>query len=200
MKILFFSNNQHKINEVKNILSSVPFDILTPSDIGQKITVEETGLNYHENALLKAKTACDLTGMSVLADDSGIEVDAISDELGVFSARFGGPGLSDREKNVLLLKRLERIPVEKRTAKFVSLVVFYNPDKTFYSFQGSLDGLIAESPKGQNGFGYDPVFYLPNYKCSVADLSQSDKNNISHRSIAFRKFKDWYINIFTKEE
>jgi len=199
MKILFFSNNQHKINEVKNILSSVPFDILTLSDIDQKITVEETGLNYLENALLKAKTACELTGMSVLADDSGIEVDAIPDELGVFSARFGGPGLSDRKKNALLLKRLERIPVEKRTAKFVSVVVFYNPDKTFYSFQGSLDGLIAESTKGQNGFGYDPVFYLPNYKCSVADLSHSDKNNISHRSIAFRKFEDWYVNVFTKE-
>ena len=199
MKILFFSNNPHKIVEVKKLLSSMKIDILTLDEIGRQIVVEETGANYLENALLKAKNASQLTGMPVLADDSGIEVDAIPDELGVFSARFGGLGLSDEEKNTLLLKKLEGIPIEKRTARFVSLVVFYNLDGKYYSFEGYLEGMIAESSKGQHGFGYDPVFYLPNLKCTVADLSQIDKNNISHRSIAFRKFKDWYLNVFTKE-
>ncbi len=199
MKILFFSNNQHKIHEVQKILSSMKIEILTLDDIGREIVVEEIGVNYLENALLKAKTASELTGMSVLADDSGLEVDAIPDELGIFSARFGGEGLSDQDKNALLLKKLDRMPIEKRTARFVSSVVFYNLDKTYYSFEGSLEGMITESPKGNNGFGYDPIFYLPNLKCSVADLSQTDKNNISHRSIAFRKFKDWYMNVFTKE-
>ena len=124
MKILFFSNNPHKIVEVKKLLSSMKIDILTLDEIGRQIVVEETGANYLENALLKAKNASQLTGMPVLADDSGIEVDAIPDELGVFSARFGGLGLSDEEKNTLLLKKLEGIPIEKRTARFVSLVVF----------------------------------------------------------------------------
>lgn len=199
MKILFFSNNQHKIDEVKKIMSSMKIEILALKDIGREIVVEEIGLNYLENALLKAKTASELTGMSVLADDSGLEVDAIPDELGIFSARFGGEGFSDQDKNALLLKKLDGVPFEKRTARFVSLVVFYNLDKTYYSFEGSLEGMITESPKGNNGFGYDPIFYLPNLKCSIADLSQTDKNNISHRSIAFRKFKDWYMNVFTKE-
>ena len=199
MKILFFSNNQHKIFEVKKLLSSMKIDILTLDEIGRQIVVEETGANYLENALLKAKNASQLTGMPVLADDSGIEVDAIPDELGVFSARFGGLGLSDEEKNTLLLKKLEGIPIEKRTARFVSLVVFYNLDGKYYSFKGYLEGIIAENSKGQHGFGYDPIFYLPNLKCTVAHLSQNDKNDISHRSIAFRKFKDWYLNVFTKE-
>ncbi len=199
MKILFFSNNQHKILEVKKLLSSMKIDILTLDEIGRQIVVEETGTNYLENALLKAKSASQLTGMPVLADDSGIEVDAIPDELGVFSARFGGPGLSDEEKNTLLLKKLEGIPIENRTARFVSLVVFYNLDGKYYSFTGYLEGMIAENSKGQHGFGYDPIFYLPNLKCTVAHLSQNHKNDISHRSIAFRKFKDWYLNVFTKE-
>ena len=198
MKILFFSNNQHKIYEVKNILSSMKIEMLTLNDITREIVVEETGSNYFENALLKAKTASELTGMSVLADDSGLEVDAIPHELGIFSARFGGEGFSDQDKNALLLKKLDGIPFEKRTAKFVSLVVFYNLDKTYYSFKGSLEGMIAESPQGQHGFGYDPIFYLPNLKCSVAHLSETDKNKISHRSIAFRKFGDWYMNVFMK--
>ncbi len=174
-------------------------DILTLDEIGRQIVVEETGANYLENALLKARNASQLTGLPVLADDSGLEVDAIPDQLGVFSARFGGLGLSDEEKNTLLLKKLEGVPIEKRTARYVSLVVFYNLDGKYYSFDGYLKGTITEGSKGRHGFGYDPIFYLPNLKCTVANLSQTEKNNISHRSIAFRKFRNWYLNVFAKK-
>ena len=197
-KIVIASSNPGKLREFGALFVDRDISIVPQKEFGIG-DADECGLSFVENAIIKARHAASQTNLPAIADDSGLEVDAIPDELGIFSARFGGEGFSDQDKNALLLKKLDGVPFEKRTARFVSLVVFYNLDKTYYSFEGSREGMITESPKGNNGFGYDPIFYLPNLKCSIADLSQTDKNNISHRSIAFRKFKDWYMNVFTKE-
>lgn len=184
MEILLASNNAHKKEELQEILQ--PFKVITPSDKGIEFDCEETGTTYLDNALLKANTLFDLVQMPVISDDSGLSVPALHGAPGVYSARFGsdvyGRMLESPERNAYLLKQMEQL--ENREAFFVcSMVLLINPYR-IYSVQETLQGEISRSPAGSGGFGYDPVFYLKEHQCSLAEVSSEVKNRISHRGKA----------------
>ena len=150
----------------------------------------EDGKTFEENAVIKAKAICEMTGEIVLADDSGLEVDYLNKEPGVYSARYMGENTSYRIKNASLIQRLEGVPDEKRTARFVCVIAAAFPDGTVKTVRGTMEGRIGYREEGENGFGYDPIFYLPEYGCSSAVLSMEEKNKISHRGKALRAIKE----------
>ena len=191
MNILLASGNPGKAREVRAALSGLPVRVLTPQEAGIAIEVEEAGSTYAENALLKARAACRASGLPALADDSGVEVEALPGELGVRSARFGGEGLDDAGRNRLLLQRLAGVPEERRGARFVCILAFVRPDGRFGFFEGDLSGRLLEAPRGEGGFGYDPLLYLPPEGRTVAELDVETKNRISHRGKALAAFRGW---------
>lgn len=152
--------------------------------------VEENGETFEENAIIKAKEICRLTGEAVLADDSGLEVDYLNKEPGVYSARYMGEDTSYKIKNQSLIDRLEGISEEKRTARFVCVIAAALPDGRVFTTRGTIEGIIGYEERGRNGFGYDPIFYLPDLKCSTAELSPEKKNELSHRGKALRLMKE----------
>jgi XTP/dITP diphosphohydrolase len=187
-KLLIATHNSGKMREYRQLLQDVPFELVSLSDLGITEEVEETGDTFAENARLKAHTYASLNGMLTLSDDSGLEVDALGGEPGIRSARYGGdPNATDQDRVRLLLSKLEGVPWEKRTARFRCVIVISRPEGDVASVVGSVAGMIQYRPEGNEGFGYDPVFYLPSYGQTMAQLPLEEKNRISHRSDAARK-------------
>ena len=191
MKIVLASGNPGKAREVRAALTGMNVELLLPHEAGFRFEVEETGSTYAENALIKARAACEASGLPALADDSGVEVDALPGELGVRSARFGGDGLDDSGRNALLLERMRKVPEAERGARYVCVLAYLKPDGWFGFFEGALHGRILRAPQGEGGFGYDPLMYLPEHGCAVSELPLEVKNRISHRGIALAELRAW---------
>ena len=188
-KIIFATGNQGKMKEIREILADLDAEILSLKDAGITADIVENGNSFEENAQIKAKAICELTGEIVLADDSGLEVDYLNKEPGIYSARYMGEDTSYHIKNVSIIQRLEGVPDEQRTARFVCAVAAAFPDGTVKTVRESMEGRIGYEEKGENGFGYDPIFYLPEYGCTSAEISMEEKNKISHRGKALRAIK-----------
>ncbi len=191
MKIVLASGNPGKAREVRAALEGVEVELLLPAEAGFEFDVEETGSTYAENALIKARAACEASGLPALADDSGVEVYALPGELGVRSARFGGEGLDDSGRNALLVDRMREVPEADRGARYVCVLAYAKPDGWFGFFEGALHGRILRAPQGEDGFGYDPLMYLPDHGCAVSELPLGVKNRISHRGLALAEFRAW---------
>lgn len=183
--VVLASHNLGKVREFQTLLSACDFRVKPQSDFNIP-SAEETGLTFVENAIIKARHACALSGLPAIADDSGIEVDALKGAPGIYSARFAGIAASDEANNALLLEKLQDIPAEQRQARYQCVLVFmrHELDPTPIICQGSWEGIITQSPIGDGGFGYDPLFYVPQYQCTSAQLSADIKNQLSHRGIA----------------
>lgn len=184
--MLLATRNRGKINEYRSLLEGIPYELVTPDDVGVAAIVEETGESLEANARLKAAALARESRLLSLADDSGLEVDALGGEPGYLSARYGGKG-SDAERVEYLLSRLKGIPWERRTARFRCVIAIAKPDGRVELCSGECAGYIALAPKGEGGFGYDPVFYLPDLEKTMAELPAELKNRISHRGRAARK-------------
>ena len=194
-KIIFATGNQNKMREIREIMQGFrvngeEIEILSMKEAGVYTDIVEDGKTFEENALIKARTIRDLTGCPVLADDSGLEVDALNGEPGVYSARYMGEDTSYRIKNQSLVERLEGVPVEKRTARFVCVIAAAFPDGTVCTTKGTIEGKIGYEERGENGFGYDPIFYLPDMSRTTAELSPEEKNAVSHRGKALAAMKE----------
>ena len=193
MKVILASKNKDKIREISNILKNSNKTLLTYNDIDIP-EVEETGSTFVENAILKARSASLTTGFAAIADDSGIEIDYLDAKPGIKSARYSGRDATNESNNLKLLKALEGVPFEKRKACYRCVIVYMRfPDDPFPIItSGSWDGYITEKLIGTNGFGYDPLFYLPEYDKTSAEISSSLKNKISHRAKALKKLQDYF--------
>ncbi|MGN8631145.1 XTP/dITP diphosphatase [Blautia sp. HCP3S3_G3] len=189
-KIIFATGNQGKMKEIREILADLDAEVLSLKDAGIEADIVEDGKTFEENARIKAKAICEMTGEIVLADDSGLEIDYLNKEPGIYSARYMGEDTSYHIKNANLVQRLEGVPDEQRTARFVCAIAAAFPDGTVKTVRGTMEGRIGYDEKGENGFGYDPIFYLPEYGCTSAELSMEEKNKISHRGKALRAIKD----------
>ena len=187
MKVILASKNQHKLTELSAILSQLGFEIALESEYGLDIDVEETGTTFEENSFLKADAVMKVSGLPVLADDSGLMVDALDGAPGVYSARYGHKA-SDKERTAYLLENMKDVPEERRGAKFVCVITCLFPDGRKIVARGECPGVIARAPHGENGFGYDPVFYLPELGMTYAELPSEQKNAISHRARALQDF------------
>ncbi|MBI4199835.1 MAG: XTP/dITP diphosphatase [Chloroflexi bacterium] len=186
-KLLLATNNPGKVREYRALLQGLPWRLTTPGEEGVAEEPEETGTTFEENALLKARYYAARTGLPTLADDSGLEVDALAGEPGVRSARYAGAEATDEERLRFLLAKLAGVPWERRTARFRCVIALVWPSGREETFQGALEGYVAEGPQGKNGFGYDPVMYLPRWRSTVAQLDLSTKNLVSHRGQAARQ-------------
>ncbi len=187
-KLVLASGNKGKLREINQILGELGTQAVPQSDFGVS-DADETGLTFVENAIIKARHAALVTGLPAIADDSGLEVDALNGAPGIYSARFAGPGATDADNVQKLLASLKDVPEAERTARFQCLIVFmaHAEDPTPLIFQGSWEGRILTEACGENGFGYDPVFYVPSEGCAAAELSAEVKNRLSHRGQALRK-------------
>ena len=189
-KIIFATGNEGKMKEVRMILEDLGLPVLSLRDAGITADVEENGTTFEENAQIKAKTIMEMTGALVLADDSGLEVDALDKEPGIYSARYMGHDTSYHIKNQNIIDRLEGKVGEERSARFVCAIAAAFPDGRVLITRGTMEGQIGYGEKGENGFGYDPIFYLPEYQCYSAELSLEEKNKLSHRGKALRLMKE----------
>ena len=187
MKIILATQNQGKIRELQELLVDEGIEVLSLLDIPDWEDVEENGVTFAENAALKARAAVRRTGLIALADDSGLEVDALDGAPGVYSARYAGEPKEDERNNDKLLHLLETIPKDKRTARFRCVLVMATPFGKEYLTEGAVEGRILTQRRGSDGFGYDPVFYLPEFARTMAELTLTEKNTSSHRAQAFRK-------------
>ena len=188
-ELLVASGNKGKLREFGELLKGVVDTILSPADFPGLPEVEEDGATFEENAIKKARSAALYTGRPVLADDSGLAVDYLSGRPGVYSARFAGEGASDADNNALLLRELAGVPTEKRGGAFHCVIALCQPDGSCQTFDGSLPGVILEAPRGEGGFGYDPLFLVPEYGQTFSELPLEIKNAISHRGRAMKMLK-----------
>ena len=189
-KIIFATGNEGKMKEVRMILEDLGLPVLSLKDAGITADVEENGTTFEENAQIKAKAIMEMTGALVLADDSGLEVDALDKEPGIYSARYMGHDTSYHIKNQNIIDRLKGKVGEERSARFVCAIAAAFPDGRVLITRGTMEGQIGYEEKGENGFGYDPIFYLPEYQCYSAELSLEEKNELSHRGKALRLMKE----------
>ena len=189
-RMIFATGNENKMKEIREILGALPLEILSMKEAGISADIVEDGKTFEENALIKARAICKLAGEMVLADDSGLEIDYLNKEPGIYSARYMGEDTSYHIKNKSLIDRLEGVPDEKRTARFVCAIAAVFPDGKELVVRGTVEGIIGYEEKGENGFGYDPIFYLPERGCTTAELPPEEKNSISHRGNALRLMKD----------
>lgn len=189
-RIIFATGNQDKMREIRMIMQDTDFDIISMKDAGIKVDVEENGSSFEENAIIKAQAIAEYCNDIVLADDSGLEIDYLNKEPGIYSARYLGEDTSYHIKNAKLLERLEGIPDNQRTARFVCAIAAVLPDKRIITTQATMEGRIGYKEAGGNGFGYDPIFILPKYNCSTAELDPDVKNIESHRGKALRMMKE----------
>lgn len=187
MKIIAATKNKNKLREFGEILKG--FEIISQEEAGVDIDVEETGTTFEENSYLKAKAIYDITGITTIADDSGLCVDALNGEPGVYSARYGGEGYDDKGRVQLLLKNMKDVPEEERTARFVCVITLVG-DEGVLTARGECEGKIDYSPRGENGFGYDPVFYVDRFEKTLAEVTPEEKNSISHRGKALKIFAE----------
>ena len=188
-RMIFATGNENKMKEIREILGALPLEILSMKEAGVSADIVEDGKTFEENALIKARAICKLAGEMVLADDSGLEIDYLNKEPGIYSARYMGEDTSYHIKNKSLIDRLEGVPDEKRTARFVCAIAAVLPDGKELVVRGTVEGIIGYEEKGENGFGYDPIFYLYENDKSTAELSAEEKNAISHRGKALRQMK-----------
>ena len=188
-KIVFATGNKGKVKEIQMILADLGLTITTMKEEGIRVDVEENGSTYEENALIKVREVAKYTDAIVMADDSGLEIDYLNKEPGIYSARYAGVDTSYDIKNNLLLQRLEGVPDEQRTARFVCAVAAAFPDGSTEVVRGTIEGIIGYEIAGENGFGYDPIFYLPEYGCTTAQLLPEKKNELSHRGKALREMR-----------
>jgi len=198
--IVIASKNPGKIEEIKEMLSDLPIEILSLNQYPNAPDVEESGRTFLENALLKAHAISDFTGMPVLADDSGLEVDHLAGGPGIFSSRYAGAGATDNENNEKLRTDLKNVPSEQRGASFRCVLVLYWPHGEYKAFEGQWRGRIGDEYRGVQGFGYDPLFYLPETGKTVAELTPAEKNNWSHRSQAVQELKKYLQNHYFPEK
>jgi XTP/dITP diphosphohydrolase len=189
-KLLLATNNRGKAREYKSLLEGVPFELVTPAEVGISTEVVEVGDSFEENARLKATTLARESGLLTLADDSGLEVEALGGEPGTLSARYAGEGASDRDRVNYLLAKLRGVPREKRTARFRCVIAIATPEGEVELCSGECHGFITLEPRGNRGFGYDPIFYLPELGKTMADLTLEEKNKISHRARAAEKARE----------
>lgn len=189
IQLIFATGNQGKVNEFRQMLGE-EYEILSMKDLDVDVDIVENGATFEENAIIKAVSVMKATGKMVLADDSGFEVDYLNGEPGIYSARYLGEDTSYEVKNRELLRRCEGVPEEQRDARFVCVIACAYPDGTVDTAIGKIEGKLAHEPKGENGFGYDPIFFLPERGCTTGELEPEEKNKISHRGIAIRKMVD----------
>lgn len=188
MKVILASNNKHKLEEIKKILTPLGYDVLSQSEAGCDIDVEETGTTFEENAALKAQAVYDKMKTAVISDDSGLEVDYLNGVPGVYSHRYAGENATDADRCAKLLSELSGVAAEKRTARFVCVLCFIDENGEKTVIRGTCEGIIGTEPRGENGFGYDPVFMYGDR--SFAEVSSEEKNTVSHRADALRKFSE----------
>jgi XTP/dITP diphosphohydrolase len=189
-KLLLATNNPGKAREYRSLLSGVPFELVTPAGVGITTEVAETGKSFEENATLKATILAAESGLLTLADDSGLEVDALGGEPGTLSARYAGENASDSDRVNYLLAKMRDVPEGKRQARFRCVIAIAAPDGNVEICSGECDGVIALKPRGNRGFGYDPIFYLPELGKTMAELQPEEKNKISHRGRAVEKARE----------
>ena len=189
-KIIFATGNEGKMREVRMILGDLGIQVISMKEAGVTAEADENGTTFEENAIIKAKEIMEKTGEIVLADDSGLEVDALGGEPGIYSARYMGYDTSYHIKNNSLIERLEGKTGEERSARFVCAIAACFPDGRVLTTRGTMEGQIGYEEKGENGYGYDPVFYLPEYQCYSAELPLEEKNKLSHRGKALRLMKE----------
>ena len=185
-KFIVATKNKGKLKEIQEILSKFPFKVLSMSDEGIEIDIEEYGTTFEENALIKAREVHNMTGEIVMADDSGLEVDYLNGAPGVYSARFAGEQASDEEKNNKLLELLKDVPYEDRKARFVCAIAVVLSNGEEFIVKGICEGYIGFKPEGKNGFGYDPLFFMPEFNITTAQMEPDKKHEISHRGKALR--------------
>ena len=187
--IIFATGNQGKMREIRQILEGMDVEILSMKEAGIETDIVEDGADFTENAVIKAKAIAAMTDCIVLADDSGLEIDYLNKEPGIYSARYMGEDTSYDIKNADLLRRMEGVEEKLRTARFVCAIAAIMPDGEVLTTLGTIEGRIGYEPKGENGFGYDPIFYLPEYGCTSAELTEEEKNAISHRGRALQAMR-----------
>ena len=191
MKVILASKHKHKLEEISKITEKFGFELILQSQLGVDIDVEETGTTFEENSLIKAEAVMKATGMAAMADDSGICVEALNGEPGVYSARYGfDETLDDWGRLQLLLKNMEAVPDGKRQAKFVCVITMVTPEGETIQARGEIHGELLREPHGENGFGYDPIFYYPPLGMTTAEMSSEDKNQVSHRANALKIFNE----------
>lgn len=191
-RIIFATGNKNKLREIKEILGEEKYEILTMKEAGIDIDIVEDGKTFEENSLIKSRAiAAVAKDAIVLADDSGLEIDALNKEPGIYSARYMGEDTSYDIKNANLIERLDGVPKEQRTARFVCAMAVVFPDGRSEVCRGTIEGYIGYEPMGENGFGYDPIFYVDEYGCSTAAMSPEQKNRISHRGQALQMMKKY---------
>lgn len=198
-RIIFATANEGKMREVREILSDLNYEIVSMKEAGIKLHIEENGTSFEENAVIKAKAIMELTKEIVLADDSGLEVDYLNKEPGIYSARFLGEDTSYQIKNQYILDKLLKVPQEQRTARFVCAIACATADGIIVTKRATIEGRIAQETAGENGFGYDPIFYVPEYQCTTAELTMEQKNQISHRAKALIKIKPFLKELEKKD-
>lgn len=191
-RIVFATGNAGKIREINAIMADTGMEVVSMKDAGIQIDVEENGKTYEENALIKARAAVAVSVSEdiVMADDSGLEIDYLNGEPGIYSARYLGENTSYRIKNADLVSRLEGVPDDKRTARFVCAIAAVLPDGRELTVRAAIEGRIGYEEKGANGFGYDPIFYVPEFQKTTAELTETEKNEVSHRGKALRLMKE----------
>ena len=189
-KIVFATGNKGKVKEIQMILADLGVEVTTMKEEGIFVDVEENGTTYEENAMIKAREVAKYTDAIVMADDSGLEIDYLNKEPGIYSARYMGEDTSYRIKNGNLIDRLAGVPDEQRTARFVCAIAAVLPDGKEFTTRGVIEGRIGYEEKGENGFGYDPIFYVPEFGKTTAELTEEEKNQVSHRGRALEIMKE----------
>ena len=189
-KVIFATGNAGKLEEIKMILSDLNIELLSMKEAGIEVDIVEDGTSFEENAMIKAKTIMKLTGEITLADDSGLEVDYLNKEPGIYSARYMGENTPYNIKNKSIIDRLEGVEGQDRSARFVCVIAAVFPDGRAFTTRATIEGLIGYEEKGDNGFGYDPIVYIPEYNATTAQLTAQIKNTISHRGKALEQMKE----------
>lgn len=189
-RIIFATGNEGKLREIRDILADLGIEVVSMKAAGITADIVEDGKTFEENAIIKVKAIHELTGEMVMADDSGLEIDYLNKEPGVYSARYMGEDTSYHIKNMNLVERLAEVPDELRTARFVCAIALITKEGQILTTKGNFEGRIGYEEKGENGFGYDPIFYVPEFGCYSAELSPEQKNAISHRGKALRLMKE----------
>lgn len=189
-KIIFATKNKGKLKEIKQIMKDTNFEVISMSEAGINIEIEETGTTFEENAIIKATAVMKESGLPALADDSGLEIDYLDKAPGVYSSRYMGEDTPYDIKNNNILELLKDVSKEQRTARFVSVIAAVFPDNTTITTKGTIEGIIGYEQAGENGFGYDPIFFVPEYNMTTAQMSIEQKNEISHRGKALKLMKN----------
>jgi len=200
LKVVLATGNENKVREIRHILGDAPIDLVSLAEFPDVTVAEEDGRSFEANALKKAISVWQQTGLASLADDSGLEVDALGGEPGVKSARFAGEGASYADNNRKLLEKLRSTPEEKRKAAFVCVAALVTPKGKMVIQRGEVKGRIIDQYRGEGGFGYDPIFYLPQEKKTLAELGAEEKNKISHRAQAFNAMRDFILALCARDK